>query len=50
MAFLTELEKTLKFTWKYERPSRDKAILIKKNDAGRITIADFKLYFSSILQ
>ena len=45
MAFFTELEQKIsQLIWKHKRAQIAKAILEKKNGAGRINLSDLRLY------
>ena len=48
MTFFKELEqKILQFVWKHRRPGIPKAILRKKNRAGRVRLSDFRLCYKA---
>ena len=50
LLFCTEVEKPiLELVWNYKRPWITQIILSRKNEAGNITIPDFKLYCKVIV-
>ena len=48
MTFFTELEQKIsQFIWKHKILQISKAVLRKKNGAGRIKLLDFRIYYNA---
>ena len=48
IAYFKELEQKIsQFIWKHKRPQIAKAVLRKKNGAGRTNLPDFRLYYKA---
>ena len=45
--FIGLKQKFSQFMWKHKRPRIAKAVLRKKNGAGRINLPDFRLYYKA---